>query len=102
MPLQESRRLQDTLASFKAPRGLPAFNVLLCGGVGSGKSSLVSSIDSIFKSRISRRAPHGSETDGLPFTRTFTKYTFKAAGEPPTKNSTPETLLGEIPRSAQS
>ena len=49
-------------------------NVLLCGGVGAGKSSIVSTVDSLFQGRISRRAPHGQGTGSL--TRKLRKYKF--------------------------
>jgi len=64
------------LTSFKPPADLPKVNILLTGEVGAGKSSLISSIDSIFKRRISRRAPHGQATSS--FTRLLTRYTFRS------------------------
>ena len=64
------------LAAFKPPRGLPKVNILLVGAAGAGKSSLISSVDSVFKARISRRAPHGQATSS--FTRLVKEYTFKA------------------------
>ena len=66
----------SSLAAFKPPRGLPKVNILLVGAAGAGKSSLISSVDSIFKARISRRAPHGQATSS--FTRLVKEYTFKA------------------------
>ena len=49
-------------------------NILLCGGVGAGKSSIVSTVDSLCQRRISRRAPHGQGTGSL--TRKLHKYGF--------------------------
>ena len=60
---------------LQAARKLSKVNILLVGGVGAGKSSLISSIDSIFKQRISRRAPHGQAT--ASFTRQVTRYNFR-------------------------
>lgn len=66
----------------QAGSSVPVFNLLLCGGVGAGKSSIVSTIDSISKGRISRRAPHGQGTGSL--TRMLRKYKFTQpeSGEP--------------------
>lgn len=50
-------------------------NMLLFGGVGAGKSSIVSTVDSLFKGRMSRKAAHGQGTGS--FTRTLMKYSFK-------------------------
>ena len=76
-PLQVGMRLQKELFQFNpAAAGLPIkhINLLLCGGVGAGKSSIVSTVDSLCQGRISRRAPHGQGTGSL--TRTLRKYTF--------------------------
>ncbi|KAK9815950.1 hypothetical protein WJX72_012481 [[Myrmecia] bisecta] len=67
--------LASFLATCKPPGSLPQANLLLFGGVGAGKSSIVSSVDSLFKGRISRRAPHGQGTGS--FTRILKKYTFQ-------------------------
>ena len=73
--MQEADRLASSLVYFKPPGKLSKVNILLVGGVGAGKSSLICSIDSIFKQRISRRAPHGQAT--ASFTRQLTRYTFR-------------------------
>lgn len=76
MCMQDCQKLISRLLSFEPPKDLPKVNILLVGAVGAGKSSLISSIDSIFKWRISRRAPHGQATSS--FTRLVTRYTFKS------------------------
>lgn len=73
--VQEYTRCFNKVVKFAAPREVPRINMLLFGGVGAGKSSLVSSVDSLFKGRMSRRAAHGQGTGS--FTRTLTKFSFK-------------------------
>lgn len=75
--MQEYEPLFRRILSFPVPKGLPKINLLLFGGVGAGKSSLVSTVDSLCKGRMSRRAPHGQGTGS--YTRMLTKYSFKAA-----------------------
>ena len=53
-------------------------NILLCGGVGAGKSSIASTVDSLCIGRISRRAPHGQGTGSL--TRKLRKYSYTKPG----------------------
>ena len=75
--VQDATRLQKEVFEFSpAAEGLPAkhINLLLCGGVGAGKSSIVSTVDSLCQGRISRRAPHGQGTGSL--TRQLRKYGF--------------------------
>lgn len=70
-------RLQKELCNFTlAVTDLPIkyINLLLFGGVGAGKSNIVSTVDSLFQGRISRRAPHGQGTGSL--TRELHQYTF--------------------------
>ena len=50
-------------------------NILLCGGVGAGKSSIVCTLDSMCKGRKSDRASHGQGTGSL--SRHLRKYSFK-------------------------
>ncbi|KAL0054474.1 hypothetical protein WJX82_009395 [Trebouxia sp. C0006] len=74
---QESVALQKTICTFNPAAeglGVKTINILLCGGVGAGKSSIVSTVDSLFQGRISRRAPHGQGTGSL--TRKLRKYKF--------------------------
>jgi predicted GTPase len=54
--LQELEKLVSKVVGFAPPpgSGTKKINILLMGGVGSGKSSLVSSLDGIFEGRISR------------------------------------------------
>ncbi|BDA43869.1 probable interferon-induced protein 44 [Coccomyxa sp. Obi] len=61
---------------FRAPKGASKINVLLVGGVGAGKSSIVSTLDSLFRGRLSRKAAHGQALTGS-FTRSLTKYSFR-------------------------
>ena len=68
-------KLFSQLTNFEVPRDLPKVNVLLFGGVGAGKSSLISSVDSLFKGRISRRAGHGQGTGS--YTRLLNRFSFK-------------------------
>ena len=69
--------MQDEVFGFDpSKQSLPVdtINILLCGGVGAGKSSIASTVDSICQGRISRRAPHGQGTGS--FTRKLRKYSF--------------------------
>ncbi|DBA72795.1 TPA: Interferon-induced protein 44-like [Trebouxia sp. C0005] len=75
--MQDSIALQKDVFKFNPTSeglGVKTINVLLCGGVGAGKSSIVSTVDSICQGRISRRAPHGQGTGSL--TRKLRKYKF--------------------------
>ena len=75
--LQDGTRLQKEVFDFSpAAEGLPVkqINLLLCGGVGAGKSSIVSTVDSLCQGRISRQAPHGQGTGSL--TRQLRKFEF--------------------------
>ncbi|KAL3132022.1 Interferon-induced protein 44-like [Trebouxia sp. C0010 RCD-2024] len=74
---EDAKKVQEKVFQYdpkQAGLSVPIINILLCGGVGAGKSSIVSTIDSICQSRISRRAPHGQGTGSL--TRMLRKYTF--------------------------
>lgn len=69
--------MQDEVFGFDpSKQSLPVdtVNILLCGGVGAGKSSVASTVDSICQGSISRRAPHGQGTGSL--TRKLRKYSF--------------------------
>ena len=74
------------LISFKPPMNLQKVNILLVGEAGAGKSSFISSVDSIFKWRISRRAPHGQATS--TFTQLLTRYTFRMNAQALTSKGT--------------
>jgi hypothetical protein len=54
--MQELEKLVSKVVGFAPPpdSGTKRVNLLLMGGVGGGKSSLVSSLDGIFEGRISR------------------------------------------------
>ena len=71
--------LENELGVFRPPLGLPRINILLFGGVGAGKSSLVSSVYSLLNGRISRRAGHGQGTGS--FTRMLQQFCFKILKE---------------------
>ena len=76
-PLQDGAALQKGVFAFNpVSEGLRVknINILLCGGVGAGKSSIISTVDSLSQGRISRRAPHGQGTGSL--TRKLRKYKF--------------------------
>ncbi|CAG9461070.1 unnamed protein product [Pedinophyceae sp. YPF-701] len=72
--------LEDAL---KAGRGLKGrreeamVNIALVGHRGAGKSSLVNTLDSLLKGRVSRRAPVG-DLGGGPVTRHVRHYCFAA------------------------
>jgi septin family protein len=77
--LQVAQQHYAQVAAFKLPKGVQTANVLLLGPAGAGKSSLVNTIDTLVKGRLSRRANYGGGTSTL--TTTLRKYTFTA---PPT------------------
>lgn len=56
--VQEFEKLIGKVLQYNPPEdcGVNRINILLMGGVGAGKSSFTSSIDSIFEQRISRYA----------------------------------------------
>eukprot|EP00884_Botryococcus_braunii_P012107 jgi/Botrbrau1/20898/Bobra.0135s0029.1 len=64
-----------------ADSGAEKVNILLMGGVGGGKSSFISSLDSIFEGRISRRAPAGQAAAEGPLTRCLKKYHYTVKGK---------------------
>ena len=75
--MQHTSQIYKEVLEFNpAKEGVPikTINILLCGGVGAGKSSIVSTVDSLCQGRISRRAPHGQATGSL--TRSLRKYSF--------------------------
>ena len=78
MQVQAAANLMAMTTSFDPIKGgLPVsnINILLVGGVGSGKSSFISTLDGLIKGRLSRRAPSGTGTGSL--TTNLKKYTFQ-------------------------
>lgn len=51
---QDFREAINYVISALPLNGIENVNILLMGGVGSGKSSFVSSVDSVIENRISR------------------------------------------------
>lgn len=76
--IESFQTIAKALASFEPPEPLTHVNILLFGGVGAGKSSAISTLDSVLKSRISRIAPYGAGTQS--FTSTLTRHTFRQGG----------------------
>lgn len=56
MCAQEFEKLVEKVVEYQPPEesGVGRINILLMGGVGAGKSSFTSSVDSVFNQRISR------------------------------------------------
>lgn len=78
---QDVKDRQDSILCYdpkQAGLSVPILNLLLCGGVGAGKSSIVSTIASICKGRTSRPAPHGTGTGS--YTHMLRKYSFHQPG----------------------
>lgn len=79
--MQASRQTASKIFGYDPKEaGLPIekLNLLLCGGVGAGKSSIVSLIHSIIKGRTSAVALHGTGTSSV--TPDLTKYRFNQPG----------------------
>ena len=75
--MQAAAKLEADVFSYDPARNnLPVnqIKLLLCGGVGAGKSSIVSTVDSLCQKRISSLAPHGQGTGSM--TRKLRKYGF--------------------------
>ncbi|CAD7703091.1 unnamed protein product [Ostreobium quekettii] len=70
--------LKRKVFQFRTAKGDPIMNVALVGGVGAGKSSLISTVASAECGYISRCAPHGAGTKSL--TSKFKKYVFGKRG----------------------
>ncbi|CAL8309353.1 unnamed protein product [Lota lota] len=76
------QELMSKINSYKTSCGSPA-RVLLLGPVGSGKSSFISSVQSVFSGRVLNRAMVGSSTAG--FTKKLQTFTIQSKkGEGPT------------------
>ncbi len=72
---QEYTSCLDEILAFHAPKDIPKINILLTGNTGSGKSSIVATVDSLIKGRISRRVAHGMGAG--TYTRSLEKYCFE-------------------------
>ncbi|XP_056447222.1 interferon-induced protein 44-like [Gadus chalcogrammus] len=68
------RELMSKISSYKTSYEAPA-RVLLLGPVGSGKSSFISSVQSVFSGRVLNRAMVGSSTTG--FTKKLQSFTIQ-------------------------
>ena len=78
---QAAKALQDKVFQYdprQAGFSVPKFNILLFGGVGAGKSSMFSTIDSISQGRTSRRAQTGQGSGSL--TLDLSKYKLAQPG----------------------
>jgi hypothetical protein len=66
----------STMVPTLHPPLVPAVNILLLGAAGAGKSSLISTLDSLLRGVITRRAPSGTATASL--TMKVRRYAFRA------------------------
>lgn len=66
------------VTQYAPAAGLTKANILVFGAVGAGKSSLISTLDSAIKGRISHIAPYGSST--ASFTRQLVVHEFYTDG----------------------
>jgi predicted GTPase len=71
-----AEQLEQICSFSKLPPTVPAANILLLGPAGAGKSSLVSTLDSLLEGVMTRRAEYGGATTTL--TLALRKYTFPA------------------------
>ena len=79
--MQASHQIASKIFEYDPKEaGLPIekLNLLLCGGVGAGKSRIVSLIHSIIKGRTSAVALHGTGTSSV--TSNLSKYRFNQPG----------------------
>jgi ABC-type uncharacterized transport system YnjBCD ATPase subunit len=76
-PQMVAKQLEQICCFDKLPPTIPAANILLLGPAGAGKSSLVSTLDSLLQGVMTRRAEYGGGTTTL--TLALRKYTFPAA-----------------------
>ncbi|XP_026053674.1 interferon-induced protein 44 [Carassius auratus] len=73
--------LKETVRSFKpASETVTEARVLLLGPVGAGKSSFISSVQSVFSGRVLNRAMVGSSSS-TSFTKKLRSYPIRGAGE---------------------
>ncbi|XP_050950329.1 interferon-induced protein 44-like isoform X2 [Labeo rohita] len=73
--------LMESVSSFKpASEAVTEARVLLIGPVGAGKSSFISSVQSVFSGRVINRAMVGSSSS-TSFTKKLRSYNIRGAGE---------------------
>ncbi|XP_018927535.2 interferon-induced protein 44-like isoform X2 [Cyprinus carpio] len=73
--------LMESVRSFKpASEAVTEARVLLIGPVGAGKSSFISSVQSVFSGRVINRAMVGSSSS-TSFTKKLRSYNIRGAGE---------------------
>ena len=63
-------KLKEEVTRYKPPAYLkaPQVNVVLVGQVGSGKSSFINTVNSVFRGHVTRRAIAGSSDQSLTTT----------------------------------
>ncbi|XP_074490859.1 interferon-induced protein 44 isoform X6 [Sebastes fasciatus] len=80
---EQKMSLMETVSSYKPSGGeVTQAQVLLLGPVGSGKSSFVSSVQSVFNGRVTNRAMVGSSSTS--FTKKLQSFNIHQKGEDPT------------------
>ncbi|XP_051550502.1 interferon-induced protein 44 isoform X2 [Myxocyprinus asiaticus] len=78
---EERETLMESVRSFKpASEMVTEARVLLIGPVGAGKSSFISSVQSVFSGRVINRAMVGSSSSSS-FTKKLCSFTIRGAGE---------------------
>ncbi|XP_051977586.1 interferon-induced protein 44 [Xyrauchen texanus] len=78
---EERETLVESVRSFKpASETVTEARVLLIGPVGAGKSSFISSVQSVFSGRVINRAMVGSSSSSS-FTKKLHSFTIRGAGE---------------------
>ncbi|XP_073700349.1 interferon-induced protein 44-like isoform X2 [Garra rufa] len=74
-------KLMESVRTFKpASEAVTEARVLLIGPVGAGKSSFISSVQSVFSGRVINRAMVGSSSS-ISFTKKLRSYNIRGAGE---------------------
>ncbi|KAK7137368.1 hypothetical protein R3I93_017447 [Phoxinus phoxinus] len=78
---EAKQTLMESVRSFKpASESVPEARVLLIGPVGAGKSSFISSVQSVFSGRVINRAMVGSSSS-TSFTKKLRSFRIRGAGE---------------------
>ncbi|KAK7127199.1 hypothetical protein R3I94_018398 [Phoxinus phoxinus] len=78
---EAKQTLMESVRSFKpASESVPEARVLLIGPVGAGKSSFISSVQSVFSGRVINRAMVGSSSS-TSFTKKLRSFCIRGAGE---------------------